>query len=331
MITDSDLPGSAGEEILEAAGLVVRRADCVTAEDVVRAGRGADALVVQWATVSGQALAELAGLRFISRLGIGYDMIDVPAATRHGIAVANTPTYCVEEVATHTTAMILALTRGLPAYDSAVRSGTWAATQARPMAARPSASTVLIVGFGRIGSMAAANVSALGFRVLVHDPLVDDGVVTGAGYEPVALDHGLSRADVISLHAPLSESTRHLLDAASLARVKPGAVVVNTCRGPLIDEVALADALESGRLGGAALDVYVREPLPADSRLRTLGNVLLTPHAAWYSPQAMNDLPVHAATNVVDFLAGRSVASIVNPAYATRARQRPTILDRGRR
>lgn len=317
VITDSDLPGTAGEEILEAAGLTVRRADCVTAEDVIRAGRGADALIVQWATISEQTLAELSSLRIISRLGIGYDMVDVAAATRRGVAVANTPTYCVEEVATHTTAMILTLTRGLPAYDRAVRAGTWAATRARPMAARPSASTVLIVGFGRIGSMTAAHMSALGFRVLVHDPLVDQAWVRAAGHVSVRLDHGLSSADVISLHAPLSDSTRHLINATTLARVKPGVVVVNTCRGPLIDEAALAAALESGQVGAAALDVYEHEPLAADSRLRTLDNVLLTPHAAWYSPQAMNDLPVHAATNVVEFLAGRSVASIVNPDYAT--------------
>ncbi|MNW61588.1 putative 2-hydroxyacid dehydrogenase [compost metagenome] len=121
---------------------------------------------------------------------------------------------------------------------------------------------------------------------------------------------------MLSLHAPLSEATRHLLDASSIATMKPGAVVVNTCRGPLIDEEALADALEGGHLGAAALDVFSHEPLPADSRLRTLDQVLLSPHAAWFSPEAMADLPVHTAQNAIEFLAGRPVGSIVNPDYA---------------
>lgn len=312
VITDCDLPGQAGEDVLRSAGLSVTRASCVTEEDVVEAARGATALVVQWAPVSSAVLDQLGSLRFVSRLGIGYDMIDVEAAAARGIAVANTPTYCVEEVASHTVAMLLALTRGLVGYDRAVRAGEWAPTHARPMAVRPSTTTVAVIGYGRIGALTAQHCRALGFRVLVHDPYVDADVIRHAGCQPVDLDEALSSADALTLHAPLTPRTRHLVNARTLAAVKPGAVIVNTCRGPLVDDAALVDALRSGRLSGAALDVYESEPLAPDHPLCGLDNVILTPHAAWYSPEALADLPVHAARNVVDFLAGRPVDSIVN-------------------
>ncbi len=312
VITDCDLPGQAAEDVLRSAGLSVTRASCVTEADVVEAARGATALVVQWAPVSSAVLDQLGSLRFVSRLGIGYDMIDVEAAAARGIAVANTPTYCVEEVASHTVAMLLALTRGLAGYDRAVRAGEWAPTQARPMAVRPSTTTVAVIGYGRIGELTAQHCRALGFRVLVHDPYVDAAVIRQAGCQPVDLDVALSSADALTLHAPLTPRTRHLVNAGTLATMRPGAVIVNTCRGSLVDDAALVDALRSGRLSGAALDVYESEPLAPDHPLCELDNVILTPHAAWYSPEALADLPLHAARNVVDFLAGRPVESIVN-------------------
>jgi len=324
VITDCDLPGTACEDTLTAAGLRAVRAAARTEDEVIAAveaaaadGDAPSALLVQWAPVTARVLDAVAGpggVRMVSRLGIGYDMVDVAAATERGVAVANTPTYCIEEVASHTVAMILALDRGLLAYDRDVRAGAWAATARH--AARLSSTTLVVVGYGRIGSEVARAGRALGYRVLVHDPYVDAARVVADGHEPVALDEAIARADVLTLHAPLTESTRHLLDARTLAAARPGVRVVNTCRGPLIDEDALADALASGHVGAAALDVYATEPLPADSRLRTLDNVVLTPHAAWFSPEAMADLPVHTARNAVDFLAGRDVPSIVNPAYA---------------
>lgn len=313
LVTDCDLPGAPAEQTLEEAGLAAARALAPDAEAIAAAGADAVALVVQWAPITGELLDRLPNVRFISRLGIGYDMVDVAAATERGIAVANTPSYCIEEVATHTVAMLLGQARGLAAYDRQVRSGAWSAVSARPMAARPSTSTVSVIGFGRIGSLVASGCAALGFRVLVSDPYADAERIIDAGHTPATLADAIAGADLLTLHAPLTAETTHLLDAASLATMKPGAAIVNTCRGPLIDENALADALESGHLGGAALDVFESEPLPLDSRLRTLDSVQLTPHAAWFSPEALVDLPVHAATNVIDFLAGRRVGAIVNP------------------
>ncbi|WP_313661845.1 C-terminal binding protein [Cellulosimicrobium cellulans] len=324
VITDCDLPGTACEDTVTAAGLRAVRAAARTEDEVIAAveeaaasGSVPSALVVQWAPITARVLDAVAGpggVRMVSRMGIGYDMVDVAAATERGVAVANTPTYCIEEVASHTVAMILTLDRGLVAYDRALRAGTWAPTAQH--AARLSSTVVAVIGYGRIGSEVARSARALGYRVLVHDPFVDAAAVVADGHEAVGIDEAVARADVITLHAPLTASTRHLLDARTLAAAKPGVRVVNTCRGPLIDEDALADALASGHVGSAALDVYATEPLPADSRLRTLDNVLLTPHAAWFSPEAMQDLPVHTARNAVDFLAGRPVPSIVNPDHA---------------
>ena len=316
VITDSDLPGDEAERILGAAGLRVRRASCRNAEEVVEAARDATALLVQWAPVTASVLDRLDRLRFVSRLGIGHDMIDVAAATARGVAVANTPDYCVQEVAAHTIAMVMALARRLPVLDRAVRDGRWSATGDGAGALRPSRATVAVVGFGRIGSLAAAHAAALGFRVVVHDPNVGEAAVRAAGHEPVELDEALAAADVVTLHVPLTDRTRHLLNGAAIARMRPGAVIVNTCRGGLIDEAALAGALASGRVAGAALDVFEEEPLPAGSPLRTAPGVLLTPHAAWYSPDSLAELPRRAARQIADFLRGGPVPSIVNPGYA---------------
>lgn len=315
LVTDCDLPGTVIEDTLRGAGLRADRAASGSPDDIAVLGAEAEGLVVQWARIDGDLMDRMPNLRLISRVGIGYDMIDVDAATARGIAVANTPSYCIEEVAAHTVAMIMTQARGLPAYDRAVRAGTWKAVDARPLAVRPSTTTVSVLGFGRIGSLVARGLRGLGFRVLVADPYAPADAVREAGCEPVGIPDAIARADILTLHVPLTDATRHLIDAAALATMKPGAVIVNTCRGPLIDEDALAASLRDAHLGGAALDVFAGEPLAADSPLRDLDQVLLTPHAAWYSPEALADLPVHAAQNIIRSFAGKSVP-IVNPSFA---------------
>ncbi|WP_219506123.1 C-terminal binding protein [Nonomuraea ceibae] len=317
VITDADLPGTERIlELLHAAGLRATLARCRTEADVAEAAAGASALMVQWAPVTGEALDRLPDCRFIVRLGVGYDMIDVSAATARGIAVANNPDYCVEEVAAHTIALIMAAGRRLFELDRAVRHGRWSAAEDAPAALRPSRTTLGVVGFGRIGSRTAAHAAALGFRVVVSDPYVPGHVIESAGHQAATLAETLGAADVLSLHLPLTGGTRHLLDRPALARLPRGALVVNTCRGGLVDEAALADAIKRGHLAGAALDVFEAEPLPGDSPLRDLPGVILSPHAAWYSPHSPAELGESTARKVVDFLAGRPVPSIVNPEYA---------------
>ena len=307
VITDSDLPSAGVEEaLLEAAGIEVERAACRSSADVAAAGAHADALIVQWAPVDDAALAQMPRLRFISRLGIGYDMIDVDAAAARGVAVANTPDYCTEEVVAHALALVLACTRGVVAGDRQVRQGGWAVGDLAPPVRRPSQVTLGVLGLGRIGSLVVEGAGALGFRVLAHDPAHPE--------RSVPLDDLLAAADVLTLHLPLTARTRHAIDADALARLPAGAIVVNTSRGPLIDEAALVAALRSGHLAGAALDVYEHEPLAAESPLRELPGVILSPHAAWYSPQALTDLPRLATQQVLDFLAGAAVPNLVNAA-----------------
>jgi len=319
-ITDSDLASRADEDVLREARITVVRLHATT-EDGVIAGLAevpADALIVQWAPVTSAVLDAAPRCRFISRLGIGIDMIDVAAATRRGVAVANTPDYCVDEVATHTLAMAMWLVRGLGRFDAAVRTGQWAAAAAYPAAARPADTVIGVVGLGRIGSQVAAQARALGFQVIGHDPYAAPGV----DIPLTSLGDLLRGSHLVTLHAPLTGETRHLIRAETIELMRPGALLVNTCRGGLIDEDAVAAALSAGRLAGAALDVFETEPLPAASPLRALPNVLLSPHAAWYSPASLAALPVRAAQQVVDFLAGVPVPSIINPDYVEHAAQR---------
>lgn len=319
-ITDSDLASHADEDVLREAGIIAVRLHATTEDDVIAALSQvpADALIVQWAPVTAAVLDAARRCRFVSRLGIGYDMIDVEAATRRGVAVANTPDYCVDEVAAHTLAMAMWLIRGLGRFDAAVRAGQWAAAAAYPAAAQPADTVIGVVGLGRIGSQVAAQAKALGFQVIGHDPYASpDG-----GIPLTSLGDLLRTSDLVTLHAPLTAETWHLIRADTIELMRPGALLVNTCRGGLIDEDAVAAALHTGGLGGAALDVFEIEPLPAESPLRSLPNVLLSPHAAWYSPASLAALPVRAAQQVVDFLAGVPVPSIVNPDYLEHAGQR---------
>ena len=313
VITDSDLDSDDDERILREAGLATVRLQARTEEEVISglSAVSVDAIIVQWAPVTAAVLDAAPGCQFVSRLGIGYDMIDVAAATRRGVAVANTPDYCVDEVAAHTLAMALWLVRGLGLFDVAVRAGEWAAATPYPAAARPAGTILGVIGLGRIGTKVATHAKALGFNVLGHDPYA----ARGGDARLTSLEDLLGSSHLVTLHAALTAETRHLIRADTIGLMRPGALLVNTCRGGLIDEAALAAALQAGRLGGAALDVFETEPLPAASPLRSLRNVLLSPHAAWYSPASLAELPVRAAQQVVDFLAGVSVPSIVNPQY----------------
>ena len=317
VITDSDLPSGGSEErLLAEAGLGFRREDCRSESDVIARCGDADGLIVQWAPITDEVLGALSGVRFISRLGIGYDMIDVAAATRHGVVVANTPEYCIDEVVCHSLALILDRARGITAYDRSVREMAWEPVSAYRDAMRPSLATVTVIGYGRIGRRVAAALRAIGFSVVVHDPYVAQEAIRQAGHEPAELLDALKLADVVTLHASLGDGTRHLIDRDAIAAMRLGAHLVNTCRGGLVDERALAEALSTGRLGGAALDVFEREPLDEQSLLRSLPNVTLTPHAAWYSAASLADLPVSATRQVIDFFAGRPVASALNPEAA---------------
>jgi D-3-phosphoglycerate dehydrogenase / 2-oxoglutarate reductase len=289
----------------EAAGADFAEHSCRTEAETVEAVTGADVAFVNFAPVTAAVLAAMAPGATVIRYGIGVDNVDLDAARAAGVAVANVPDYGSDTVADHAAACLLLLLRKLTRYDAAVREHGWVeATSLSPLPGFRS-TTVGLVGTGRIGLALAARLAPFGFTVLASDPYADPEVLAARGIEAVDLPELLDRSHAVSLHAPLTPQTRHLVDAEALARMRPGAVLVNTARGGLVDTDAVVDALASGRLGGVALDVVEPEPLPQDSPLRSLPGVLLTPHAAFFSDDSIADLQRLAAEEAGRALAGQ--------------------------
>jgi D-3-phosphoglycerate dehydrogenase len=286
----------------------------VTAPDDVRDRvAGADAVLNCYTAMPREVIEALDGCRIIARYGIGIDTIDVDAATARGILITNVPDYCIDEVSDHALALILSLVRGVARLDRSVRGGSWSTADAPPIH-RLRGRVLGLVGFGRIARALAVKAAAVGFTVVASDPYVPDEMVREAGVEPRSLEDLFAEADVLSIHAPLTEATRHLIGADAFARMKPGTVVVNTSRGPLVDRAALIDALESGRLGGAGLDVLETEPPDPGDPLLSHPNVVVTPHAAFMSIESVAELRRKAAEQVVTALAGDTPVYAVNAA-----------------
>jgi D-3-phosphoglycerate dehydrogenase len=268
----------------------------------------ADAVMVRETPIDAAAIAGTKA-RVIVRYGVGTDNIDIAAAAARGIPVCNVPDYGTEEVSDHALALMLAAIRRIAEADRRVRAQGWGVPMDR-MVHRIRGGTLGLVGYGRIGAAFHRKAAALGFaRVLVHDPFLKS---PPEGAELVSLDAVAREADAISLHAPATNATRHIIGRAFLAQAKPTAVLVNTSRGALVDEAALAAALAEGRLLAAGLDVFENEPLRRDSPLRGLDNVVLTDHAAWYSEEAIADLQRKAAEEVARVLGGEKPLHQVN-------------------
>jgi D-3-phosphoglycerate dehydrogenase / 2-oxoglutarate reductase len=299
VITDCDHPTIEIERAIFArAGYRVELAKCHTADEVVAAGLGAVALLAQYAPITDGVLETLPSVQVVGTYGASLDNIDLPAAARRGLRVVNVPDYGVDEVADHTVGLILALTRGIVGLDRAVHTGTWDFRGGGELR-RSSGQQVGVIGLGRIGSAVARRALALRFRVVAADPTRP----AVEGVRLVELEELLATSDLVCVTTRLDPSTRHLLDAAALARMKPGAYLVNTSRGGVVDQAALVDALRSGHLGGAALDVLEREPIAPDDPLLSLPNVVLTPHAAFYSRESLVEMKRRAAEAITEALA----------------------------
>lgn len=299
--------GDLEREALAGIGVELTEHRCATAEEVVRAAADAAGMLSALVPLPREVLTRLERLRVISELAVGYDAIDVAAASELGVVVCNVPDYGAIEVADHTLALALALLRRIPQQQRLVASGSWDALALRPIA-RLAGARWGIVGFGRIGRAVAARARAFGFEVVAHDPFARDD----DGTPLLELEELLRGADVISLHAPGGARTSHLIGAPQLALVKPSAVLVNVARGSLVDEAALLHALETGALAGAALDVLAEEPPPAGHPLCAHPNAIVTPHMAFYSEGALLDLRRKGVQNVVDVLSGRDAPYRVN-------------------
>ena len=272
---------------------------------------GADALMVTVQEVTKEVLAAMPACKVVARVGTGLDSIDLDEAARRGVQVTYVADYSVDEVSTHAIALVLAWARRIPQYLDLVRAGQWNSVGAGTIR-RLSEQTLGVAGFGRIGQAAAAKGRGLGLRVLVCDPYRSDEDIRTAGYEPARWDRLLAESDFISLHVPLTPDSERLIDEAALRAMKPTAVLVNTARGALVDEAALAAAIGAGEIAGAALDVLAAEPPAADSPLLADPRVLITPHGAWYSTEAQHDVAVRACEDVQRVLSGQPPRSPAN-------------------
>lgn len=264
--------------------------------------------------VNAAALAAAPRLRVISRYGVGFDTIDIPACTARGVAVMVVNGANDRSVAEHAMMLILAVARRVVDTDRHVKAGGWW-FEGGPGMVDLAGRTALVVGFGRIGARVAACCRAFDLRVLVHDPLYHPARIAAAGYVPARdLHAALAQADVVSLHCPLRPETHHLMDARAFAVLKPGAILVNTARGPIVEQAALVDALRTGRLHGVGLDVLENEPSDAANPLFGLPNVVVSPHSAASSEEGLARMAVAAAQNILDGLDGRpDPAMMVNP------------------
>ncbi len=288
-------------------------------EEFLAEAADCDALLNTYAgPITADAMARMPKCRIIARYGIGVDTIDLDAATKAGIIVTNNPTYCIEEVAEHTMALLLASARKVAFYDRLVRGGRWELPPGKPIF-RLAGSSLGLIGFGNIARQVAARAAAFGMRVLFSDPFVEAGQFKVPG-EKVELPSLLREADFVSLHPPLTPQTRKMIDDETLALMKPRAFLINCARGPIVDTEALVRALDGGKIAGCALDTTDPEPLPDPHPLRGRENVIVNPHAAWYSEQAMAGLQAGAPAEVRRVLSGEWPVNVVNPAVKGRSR-----------
>ncbi|KML41269.1 C-terminal binding protein [Cytobacillus firmus] len=293
------------EDVFKESGLDIEfvKAQCKTEDEVAEQAKHADAILNQYAPISRRVIESLENAKVISRYGVGVNTIDLDAATEKGITVANVPDYGMEEVSNHALALLLSWARKVTLLNNEVKKGNWDFKACVPIH-RFNSQTVGVLGFGRIPRRFIEKVKPLGFKLAAYDPFVSAEDMASAGVKKMELDEIIREADYLSVHVPLIKDTFHLLNADRFSQMKKNAVIINTARGPIIDEKALIEALEKGIIAGAALDVAEEEPISIDSPLLHMDNVIITPHSAWYSEEAMVELRQKAAKNIVQVLKG---------------------------
>jgi len=308
--------------------------DGSSAAALVDGARHADALITSWGVrIDAQVIAGLERCAVIGVGSVGVDMVDIAAASAAGIVVTNVPDVFIEEVADHAMMLLLAAIRRVRATDAMVREARW--FEGRPLLSqvpRLMGSTLGLLGFGNVGRAVARRAPGFGLQLIACDPYVSELTIAESGAEPVSWGELLARSDYLSIHVALNAETRHCLNAQAFAQMRPGVVIVNTARGPIVDEAALARALADGRVGAAGLDVLEREPPGPDNPLLAMDNVILTPHAASATTRMRPQTRRRVGREVALVLSGRWPMSCVNPTVLPRValeRWQPYPMSRG--
>jgi D-3-phosphoglycerate dehydrogenase len=311
-VTDSVFPNlNAATAVVSTIGAELKLAKSSSPEDILAVAKDADAVLTTYAKVTGDMIPQMPRVKIIARFGIGVDNVDIPVATSKGIVVTRVPDYCLDEVSDHAMALLLALIRKIPSSNARTQAGEWKMPAVVPIH-RLRGTVLGLVAFGQIPQLVAPKAKAFGMRVVTYDPYIPDEVLKRAGVERLEFDELVRISDYISIHTPLMPATHHLFNADVFSRMKPGAYIVNTARGPIIDEAALAQALDKKQIAGAALDVMEKEP-PGSSPLFGRDNIIVTPHTSFYSEESLVDLQTKAAEEVVRVLTGQAPKNPVNP------------------
>lgn len=311
-VSDSVFPNlDPARAVLSKIGAQLTLAEEAKPETILRVARDADALLATYAKITAEMIRQMTRCRIISRFGIGVDNVDIPAATERGIVVTKVPDYCIDEVSDHTMALLLSAVRKIPFANSMVHAGKWEMPAVVPIH-RLRGTVLGLMGFGRIPQLVAPKAQSFGIRVVSFDPYIPKEVFERARVDSVEFRALLKISDYISIHSPLLPETQGLFNADAFRQMKPHAYLINTARGPIVDEEALAQALDAGQLAGAALDVMPKEP-PSGSPLFGRPNVIITPHTSFYSEESLVDLQTKAAEEVVRVLKGEAPKNPVNP------------------
>jgi D-3-phosphoglycerate dehydrogenase len=310
-VADSVFPNlDPARDVLSAIGADIQLAAEPTPEAIMKLAKDADGVLVTYAKITADMIRQMTKCRIISRFGIGVDNVDIPVATEKGIVVTKVPDYCIDEVSDHAMALLLSAVRKIPMGTEQVHAGTWKMPNFVPIH-RLRGSVLGLAGFGRIPQLVAPKAQAFGMKVIAFDPYLPKEVFTKAGVEQVDFPTLLKRSDYISVHSPLTPETKGLFNADAFKQMKKGAYIVNTARGPVIDEQALAAAIDSGHIAGAGLDEITTEP-PVNSPLIGKKNVIITPHTSFYSDESLVELQTKAAQEVANVLVGKAARNPVN-------------------
>lgn len=305
------------EQALAKVGANFVKCQCQTEEELIAAIHDADAILVQYASITRNVMAQMKKCRAIVRYGVGLDCIDVAAATDYGIMVANIPDYGLEDIADHAIGLMLNCVRRITQLNQAVHEGKWDYKMAKPLY-RLRGKTLGLAGFGNIARMVAAKAKVFGMQVIAFDPYIDPDIAKAYQVELVDFNTLLQSSDVLSLHVPVTEQTIHLMNKATFTQLKDTCILINTARGALVDEAALAYALQTDQIAGAGLDVSEKEPIDLDNILLKLPNVIITPHSSWYTEEAQESLQQQAAQEIVRVLSGNRPLNLANPTVLSR-------------